>query len=181
MPQGTKNCSQQNNPAVQRLAVRGKRAVFLSLPQYEFQVPTGLAEPGSKHWRVVEMPLHAPWFLLTVEDPFPDGEGLRMSYTLCIAWELDLAEALKAMEVKRVRGLVAMMPGWASANGQWSSRQIAEVWLHADENGRFVTLLDDTGKAFDGGTCGEAPKSRTFSELLLRLPAGRRQPAASTP
>ncbi len=123
------------------------------------------------------MPLHAPWFLLTVEHPDPDGEGPGPSYTLCIAWELDLAEALKVIEVKRVRGLVAMMPGWASATGQWSSRKITEVWLDADGNGRFVTLMDDSGKTFDGGMCGEPPKNRASSELLLRLPPGESVPA----
>lgn len=153
------------------------RPVFLSLPQYEFQVPQGLGEPGSKHWRVVEMPLHAPWFLLTVEHPDPDGDGLGMSYTLCIAWEQDLAEALKAIDAKRVRGLVAMMPGWASPTGQWSSRQVTEVWLEADDNGRFVTLMDDSGAVFDGAMRSEPPKSRASSELLLRLPPSKSGPS----
>ncbi|MCY4745685.1 hypothetical protein NYO99_11945 [Pelomonas sp. UHG3] len=93
-----------------------------------------------------------------------------MSDTLCIAWELDLAEALKAIEAKRVRGLVAMMPGWASPTGQWSSRQVTEVWLEADDNGKFVTLMDDSGKVFDGAMRSEPSKSRGASELLLRLP-----------
>lgn len=144
--------------------------MFLSLPQYESQFPQGLGEPGSKHWRVVEMQLHAPWFLLTVEHPAPEGDGFGMSYTLCIAWELDLAEALKAIEVERVRGLVAMMPGWASSTGQWASRQIAEVWLDTDDTGRFVTLRDVSGQAFDAGMRDEPPMASASSELLLRLP-----------
>lgn len=155
--------------------------MFLSLPQYEFQVPQGLGEPGSKHWRVVEMPLHAPWFLLTVAHPDPEGDGLGMSYTLCIAWELDLAEALKAIEVKRVRGLVAMMPGWASPTGQWSSRQILEVRLDADETGRYVTLMDASGEAFDGGMRGEPPRCSASSELLLQLSPGKSKPRRTQP
>ncbi|WP_268167430.1 hypothetical protein [Roseateles hydrophilus] len=107
---------------------------------------------------------------MTVEHPDPDGDGFGMSDTLCIAWELDLAEALKAIEAKRVRGLVAMMPGWASPTGQWSSRQVTEVWLEADDNGKFVTLMDDSGKVFDGAMRSEPSKSRGASELLLRLP-----------
>lgn len=150
--------------------------MFLSHPQYELQVPQGLGEPGSKHWRVVEMPLHAPWFLLTVEHPEPEGEGLGMSYTLCIAWESDLADALKAIEGNRVRGLVAMTPGWASPTGQWSSRQILEVWLNADVTGRFVTLMDVSGEVFDGGMRGERPRAGASSELLLRLPPGKSRP-----
>lgn len=147
--------------------------MFLSLPQYEFQVPQGLGEPGSRHWRVVEMPLHAPWFLLTVAHPDPEGDGLGMSYTLCIAWELDLAEALQAIEADRVRGLVAMMPAWSSPTGQWSSRQISEVWLDTDETGKFVKFKDATGEVFDGGIRGNPPKAGAASELLLRLPLGK--------
>jgi hypothetical protein len=119
------------------------------------------------------MPLHAPWFLLTVEHPDQNCEGLGTCSTLCIAWELDLAEALKAIDVKRVRGLVAMMPGWASPTGHWWSRQITEVWLDVDDNGRFVTLMDDSGEVFDAGMCSEPRKARGSSELLLRLMPGK--------
>ena len=144
--------------------------MFLSLPQYEFQVPQGLAEPGSKHWRVVEIPLHAPWFLLTVSYPDPEGASLGMSYTLCIAWELDLAEALQSIEANRVRSLVAMMPAWSSPTGQWSSRTVAEVWLDTDATGRFVTFIDTSGERFDGWVRGNPPTAGAESELLLRLP-----------
>ncbi len=144
--------------------------MFLSLPQYEFQVPQGLVEPGSKHWRVVEMPLHAPWFLLTVAHPDPVDAGFGMSHTLCIAWELDLAEALQSIEANRVRGLVAMMPAWSSPTGQWSSRTVTEVWLNTDETGKFVTFIDAIGEKFDGGIRGNLPTAGAESELLLRLP-----------
>lgn len=147
--------------------------MFLSLPQYEVQGPQGLGEPGSKHWRVVEMPLHAPWFLLTVAYPDPGGADLGMSFTLCIAWELDLAEALQSIEADRVRGLVAMMPAWSSPTGQWSSRTVTEVWLGNDETGKFVTFIDASGERFDGWVRGNPPTAGVESELLLRLPPVR--------
>ncbi|MBA4342304.1 MAG: hypothetical protein C0423_09150 [Methylibium sp.] len=103
--------------------------MFLSLPQYEFQVTPALGEPGSRIWRVVELQLHAPWFLLTVAHPDPDGNSLGMSYTLFIASEFDLVKALEWIENDCVRGLVAMIPALASPTGQWSSRQITEVGL----------------------------------------------------
>ena len=75
-------------------------------------MPEGLGAPGSKHWRVVEMTLHAPWFLLTVEHVDAEDEEIRLSYTLCIAWDTDLADAIKSIDPSRVRGLVVMMPAW---------------------------------------------------------------------
>jgi len=162
-----------NNPAAERLAVCGNSPMFLSLPQYEFQAPQGLGEPGSRHWRVVELPLHALWFLLTVSNPDPEGDGLGRSHTLCIAWELDLVEALRAIGPDRVRGLVAMMPAWSTPTGQWSSRLVTEVWLDADESGKFVTFTDAAGERFGGRIRGNPPKAGAAPKLLLHLPPGK--------
>jgi hypothetical protein len=147
--------------------------MFLSLPQYEFQMPEGLAAPGSRYWRAVEMTLHMPWFLLTVEHVDAEDKEVRMSYTLCLAWDTDLTDAIRAIDASRVRGLVAMMPAWASPTGQWSSRQITEVWLDINDNGTFVTLTDVAGEKFDAGIRGEVPAASDGGELLLRLPASK--------
>lgn len=136
-------------------------------------MPEGLGEPGSKHWRAVEMTVHAPWFLLTVELVDAGDEDMRMIHTLCIAWEADLADAIKSLDASRVRGLVAMMPAWASPTGQWSSRQIAEVWLDTNDAGTFVTLTDVTGERFDAGIRGEPPQTGPAGELLLQLPPAK--------
>lgn len=143
--------------------------MFLSLPQYEFPMPEGLGAPGSRHWRAVEMTLHMPWFLLTVEHVAEEDEEVRLSYTLCIAWETDLADAIKTLDTTRVLGLVAMMPAWASPTGQWSSRQITEVWLSSNDDGTFVTLSDVSGERFDAGIRGEPAPDVSEGELILRL------------
>jgi hypothetical protein len=144
--------------------------MFISLPEYEFHMPDCFGEPGSRHWRVVEISLHAPWFVLTVEHLDPKDNDVRMSSTLCIAWDTDLADAIKAIGASRVLGLTAMMPAWSSATGQWSSRPITEVWVNTDETGNFVTLKDAAGEIVDVGTRGIWPKTSVTSELLLRLP-----------
>ena len=147
--------------------------MFHSLPQYEFQVPEGLAGPGSKHWRAVVMTLHMPWFLLTLDHVEAEADPVRMSYTLCIAWDTDLADAIRSIDASRVRGLVAMMPAWASPTGQWSSRQITEVWRDVNDAGTFITLTDVAGEKFDAGVRGKAPVGGAGCELLLRLPASQ--------
>lgn len=143
--------------------------MFLSLPQYELQMAESLAEPGSRHWRVVELPLHAPWYLLTVVRPDPGAEGWATSHTMCFAWDTDLADAIMAIDVTRIRGLVAMIPAWASPTGHWCSRQINEVWLEVVATGKVVTLLDVAGKKLDAGILIEPPDDGPSGELLLRL------------
>jgi len=117
---------------------------------------------------MVELPLHAPWFLLSVEVVDPDVAGHSMMRTLCIAWEHDLAEILRSLDTARVKGIVCMMPAWQSPTGQWSSRDICEVWHFRSASGQHVTLRDLAGNSFD---CGLIPEhvEPVKLELLLRV------------
>jgi len=147
--------------------------MFVSQPEYEFPFPPDLAHPGSQHWRLVELTLHAPWFLLSVEINDPEFPDVSMTRTLCIAWDSDLAELLATMEPHRVKGIVCMMPAWRSTSGQWTSREIREVWCWRSTAGRSVVLIDTAGENFD---CGIAPDHQApiEKELLLRI-----EPAAA--
>ena len=142
--------------------------MFVSHPEYEFPIPPALGEPGSQHWRMMELSLHAPWFLLSVEVVDPDVPDLGIMRTLCIAWEHDLAEVLRPLEAKRVKGIVCMMPAWQSPTSQGWSREIREVWIYRSPGGAHVVLADTTGEKFD---CGLMPEhvGDVKMELLLRL------------
>ena len=76
--------------------------MFVSQPEYEFPFPPDLAHPGCQHWRVVELTLHAPWFLVSVEIVDPELPDCTVTRTLCIAWDSDLAELLSTLEPDRV-------------------------------------------------------------------------------
>jgi hypothetical protein len=125
--------------------------MFVSQPQYEFPFPPDLDHPGSQHWRMVELTLHC-----------------SLTRTICIAWDTDLCEVLQSLEAGSVMGIVCMMPAWQSSNGQWSSREIREVWLHTSGVGRSVVLRDADGQQFD---CGLVPEhvSPVHEELVLRV------------
>lgn len=124
--------------------------MFVSHSQFEFSFPEGLADPGSKHWRLVEFSLHTPWFLLTVSE-LADEDEILLTHTWCIAWEHDLAQILANVENDRVSGLICMMPGWSSTSRQWTSREIEEVWLvRTDDAEECVRFMDRDGKEFDG-------------------------------
>lgn len=148
--------------------------MFVSHPEYEFPIPPALDDPGTQHWRMVELSLQAPWFLLSVELVDPDEPDLSITRTLCIAWEYDLADVLRPLDADRVKGFVCMMPAWQSPTGQWWSREIREVWLHSSPFGKHIVLADTDGKEFD---CGLIPEhvGDVEKELLLRVgtkPAG---------
>lgn len=142
--------------------------MFVSKPQYEFTFPPALEQPGSQHWRMVELTLHAPWFLLSVDVVDAEIRDCSMTRTVCIAWDYDLAEVLRGLDPDLVRGIVCMMPAWASPNGQWSSREVREVWMCSSPAGQSVLLLDAAGQEFD---CGLVPEhvEPTTKDLLLRV------------
>lgn len=146
--------------------------MFVSQPQYEFPFPPGLEQPGSQHWRMVELTLHAPWFLLSVEVIDADIRDCSMTRTICIAWDYDLAEVLRGLDADCILGIVCMMPAWASPNGQWSSREVREVWMCTSDAGQSVLLLDAAGQEFD---CGLVPEhvEPIKKDLVLRVAPAR--------
>lgn len=154
--------------------------MFVSYPEHEVPIFAAFAEPGTRHWRVIELPLHAPWFLLTIELPDPDGTHMSLSHTLCIAREHDLVLALQTIDAERVLGLVAMRPGWTSPSGQWTSRGVSEVWLRQADGYEYVVLKDAGGEEFDAGVAVQKPVLPVSDNLLLRL-APRKARVAGQP
>lgn len=139
--------------------------MFVSHPSFEFPMPPDHSQPGVQHWRMLELTLQAPWFLLSEEVGAPEFSATQ---TLCIAWEYDLADVLQSMDPSRVKGLVCMMPAERPEAPPWSPREIQEVWVHSSAMGRHVVLSDVAGHQF---TCGLTPDhvGPIRKELLLRL------------
>lgn len=164
-----------NNEARPANRRRQQLPMFVSQPEYEFPFPPDLAHPGSQHWRVVELTLHSPWFLVSVEIIDPEFPGCSTTRTLCIAWDSDLAELLGTLDPGRVKGIVCMMPAWQSSAGQWTSREVREVWRCRSAAGHSVVLVDSAGAKFD---CGMVPDHQApiEEELILQVaPAVPRQ------
>lgn len=142
--------------------------MFVSHPQYEFRIDPASEEADCRHWRMVELSLHAPWFLLSVDFVDPGAPDVDITRTLCIAWEYDLAEVLRSLDADQVMGIVCMMPAWESPTGQWWPREIREVWIYSSPAGRHVVLADTSGEKFD---CGLIPEhvGEIDMELVLRV------------
>ncbi|MCE4540697.1 hypothetical protein LXT12_26030 [Pelomonas sp. P7] len=125
---------------------------------------------------MMELTAHLPWFLLSVEINAPDEPDAFFVRTLCIAWDRELADVLGSLEAERVKGIVCLTPGWQSPNGQWSAREILEVWTCSSEGGDSVLLRDAAGQTFDCGLMPQhvEPMART---LVLRVEPGSREHA----
>ncbi|KQW51233.1 MULTISPECIES: hypothetical protein [unclassified Roseateles] len=154
--------------------------MFVSQPEYEFPFPPDLGPPGCQQWRVVELTLDAPWFLVSVEIFDAEDPGCSVTRTFCVAWDSDVVELLSTLEPDRVKGIVCMMPAWQSPTGQWTSREIREVWRCRSAAGHSVELADTAGDRFD---CGLVPdhEEPIEHELVLRIAVTRtRQSSGST-
>jgi hypothetical protein len=144
-------------------------AMFVSRPQYEFLFPPGLEQ----HWRMVELTLHAPWFLLSIEVDDPDSE-IGFVRTIAFIWENDFLDYLAAVDVKRVRGLVCMAPGWTSQSGGWTSHDVLQVWTVLPRGGgRFIRLRGTEGQWLEVGLSepDEAGESALLLDFKARPPA----------
>jgi len=120
--------------------------MFVTEPRYEFAIPASLRDSDSRHWRMVKLSLHAPWFVLTVETTDND---VCFKRTVCIAWDTDLVQVLGSPGKSRAVGLLCMTPGWCSPSGRWSAGEIHEVWVaRTGMNQRVVLLRDGRGREF---------------------------------
>lgn len=144
--------------------------MFSCYPEHEFHAPRGLAAPDARHWRLMEIVARTPWFLLTVEMPDENDAGANISTTWCIAWERDLVHTLNTIDTAMIRGLVCMLPAWATPTKQWTAREVGEVWLTRTEAAEeYVSLTDPTGEEFGGVLCSNRTATVTEKRLLLRL------------
>lgn len=147
--------------------------MFITEPDHEFLVPNGPTTADSRHWRVVRLSLHAAWFVLTVE--VPEGE-VSFTRTACIAWDTDLADVLESLGDAHAVGLLCMTPGWCSPTGQWSAREVHEVWVAKTSSGRAVILRDAHGNEFGDQSRTMPQQALSDRRLILRLESysGRR-------
>lgn len=143
--------------------------MFSTYPEHEFHSPEGLGPPIARHWRRMEILTHTRWFLLTVELSGQDPEA-SVSHTWCIAWDCDLVNMLDTIDPTTIRGLVCMLPAWATPARQWAAREVAEVWLTRTEAAeQFLSLTDTRGEQFGGTPRLDRTAMVSEKRLLLQL------------
>lgn len=142
--------------------------MFITFPPFELHPPAGLPGGEMRSWRMMQLPLHVPWFMLSVE--VVDSEtAMRRVQTFCIAREDDLATFLGSVEAKKVRGLVCMAPGWMSDSGTWTSLEVRQVWLATTAAGTHLVLYGPDGQTVDTQLDSDQSTEETGRALLLEI------------
>jgi len=103
--------------------------MFVSLSDFEFPLPAELAEPGSHYWRAVELSLNSSWFVATL---CSTGEDQGYRRTMLVSWDTDLVQILENMIGGYLEALLFMAPPWHSADGQWRTHPIKQIWRAYD-------------------------------------------------
>lgn len=122
-----------------------KSAMFISHDSHQFHVPPALTDDKSQHWRLMEVALRCPWFVITVVEHHQTAE-LSLLRTWCVAWAQDLLRILEDRQDVEVRALACMRPVHDSSPRTWSATDVHEVWLLVNDDGTFVTFYDGAGK-----------------------------------
>lgn len=143
--------------------------MFITHPPYEFRVPDGLAAHEARYWRMLEVHLHVPWFMLAMEAGGGES-GLGFVRTYCFAWDQDLLDFLPTVEPAAIRGLLCMAPGWKSASGSWTAHEVHKVWVsYAEDGGRYPKLIDFAGREVDVGLSAITSGTEIRRTLALEL------------
>jgi len=118
--------------------------MFVSHTGHQFHVPPVLTDDKSQHWRLMEVALRCPWFVLTVVEHHQAAE-LSLLRTWCVAWAHDLMQVLEDRQNVQVRALACIRPVNDSSPRAWSATDVYEVWLLTNDDGTFITFHDGSG------------------------------------
>lgn len=122
--------------------------MFVSLPEYKFHVPEGLAEPGAQYWRTLGISCNSAWFLLTLHPATNAG----LQDTFLLTWDTDVADGIESLQ-RDVASLLCIAPPDSEVRSSWSSFAIAEVWRATDpeaEDIPCVLFVGEDGLEYSG-------------------------------
>lgn len=143
--------------------------MFVSLSDFEFPIPAGLAEPGSRYWRAVELSLNTSWFVATLCSTDED-HGFRR--TMLVSWDTDLIHILESMVGGYLEALLMMGPPFRSADGRWRTHQIKEIWRAYDvdrDNEPALVFKTSDGRNIHGQLAEPVSESLQCHELLIAV------------
>lgn len=112
--------------------------MFVSEPHFEQRVPPALLPPGGRSWRVVELSLSVPWFIVTLMDCA--DQCLRK---LMVAYEADLLELI-GIERAQIRAIHRVTPP-RHPQTDWAIKPIQEVWMATSGASRCWLFIDANG------------------------------------
>jgi hypothetical protein len=146
--------------------------MFIGKPVCEAPVMAALGHSDGRYYYAVELSIRLPWFI--VNTIVTHGTE-RFIWSLCCAWEQDLAALCDPAGGRHVLSIQQIVPT-EDVVGGWGMRQIAKVWRAPHANGMdYVVLQDDKGQEFSGEFGAAPPEGLGDRQLLFSLDSGKRR------
>ena len=146
--------------------------MFVSMPEFQFSVPAGLAVPGAVYARAMGLSTCAAWYVLTIRG----NEAGRPLHTFLLAWDSDVINAIQTADGKLV-SLMFIAPRAAAAGSGWYAKEIVEVWEASDpeqEDGTCVMMVTADGEE-RAGYFMESTRGIKRRSLVARTPHATRR------
>ncbi len=122
--------------------------MFVSMPEYQFNIPPEIAPPDATYWRTLGISTCAAWFIVTLRSREPEA----LPDTFLLAWDTDVVSALTSLDAD-LDSLLFVAPHVRGSKRGWFSRPIREVWAASDpaepEN-PCVLFVGEDGRDYAG-------------------------------
>lgn len=129
-------------------------------------MPAVLVPPGSKHWRVLELSLNAPWFMVTLLERESD---ICFNRDLLISWDSDLRTLLDSTPKESIAALHCIVPSEFGSKRRWDVRSVQRVWCARDSRSpqNEALIFEDADGEFSGFLASEPTCEMADRRLLM--------------
>lgn len=142
--------------------------MFISHNNHKVDFAPMLGE-GESQWRMMEVLLYAPWFILTIGSP-DEQKHLFMTHTWCIGSPHDLQGLLEDVDCPYIIALTCVMPTSFAKPGPWQYRIVLKVWSVKQGAGSILVMADEENEEFPVGIIKEDLPAELPRKLILELP-----------
>lgn len=111
--------------------------MFVTVPQYELQLPEPLSAPEDRHWGAVNLVCDVPWFLFTYA---VDYGPVKLRHTSAVTWAPTLVELL-ALVPPELRGGLALFSRSDEQQHPWRLNWVDALWAADDQDDAAGKLL----------------------------------------
>ena len=157
--------------------------MFITNEAHRSPLAAMLDGAGDAYWRVVELALNKPWFIVSIlqtEQGHTAGldEGFPFVRTLLIGDIADLLSLLMTLrsEAGVLRTVHSITPSHINETRQWQMEQLAGIWtakrnLDGHESAIDIEILETVaGKLYTAFPTETSIRDRSNLTLLVRLP-----------
>jgi hypothetical protein len=149
--------------------------MFVSLPEFQFSMPVGLAPPGACYWRTLTTTTNSAWFVIKVKVAVGNDVDLQ---TLLFWWDTDVVDAVDQLQPLSIESLICVLPVRFDPDEVGITRSpcivLKEIWQARDADNpdmNAVLFVDEHGRELSG-LFAEVPSSPLTKLRLVGRVAG---------